>query len=71
MSDKPVSITKISRTREVRWTMPESVHKAAILIYLHKNYPNFRGFKNDEYDVDFLEDGTVKIYACKESNESK
>ena len=51
--------------------MPESVHKAAILIHLHKNYPNFRGFKNDEYDIDFLEDGTVKIYACKESNESK
>jgi hypothetical protein len=37
--------------------------------YLRKHYPEFRGFADDEFEVDFNPDGSVIAKAHKETSQ--
>ena len=67
MPNKPITVIKISKSRDVKYTISTEEHYAIILAYLRKSYANFRGFKDNEIDIDFVDDGSVNCHAYKES----
>ena len=67
MSDTPITKTRITTIRETRHTMPEGTHKAAVLFWARRHYPQFRGFHDDEIEITYEQDGSVSMHAYKET----
>jgi hypothetical protein len=65
---KPEVVTKTTRTRSVKITIGADVHQEIIIQYLKRHHGHFRGFLDDDFAIDFAEDGQVLVEAYKEYN---
>jgi hypothetical protein len=66
MEGRPTVTRKVRTTREVRFTLSVDEHAEAVVNYLRRHYAEFRGFANDELEIDWNTDGTVQLHALKE-----
>ena len=65
-SARPISETKITKIRKVKYKMPGTEHDNIIIAYLRKQYPNFRGFVNEDFEFSYSIEGDIEIEAFKE-----
>ena len=67
MKNKPEVVTKVSKTRTVKLTLERYDVETIVMSYVRRNFGNFRGFADQEFEFDFLEDGHILITAHKET----
>lgn len=64
---RPINSIKTDKKRRVDFTLSVEKHSAAVIAHLRKYYGHFRGFADEEIDLEFQEDGTVRVVAYKET----
>jgi hypothetical protein len=67
MEGRPEVTRRVNTTRITNFTISPNLHVEILVAYLRKHYPEFRGFADDAFEMDFNPDGSALVKAHKES----